>query len=413
MIVFGRHEQKVLDQLARCIAPEEGARGVLCADGHFGYSQPVGGAVAYREHISPAGVGYDIGCGNKAVRTQLTAEDIDGQVPGLMDDIERRISFGVGLQNNERADHPVLDEIRDAALPEQRAMLDKASKQLGTVGGGNHYVDLFVDDESMVWIGVHFGSRGFGHSTASMFFGEGGMDSPPELLHVDSERGQAYIEAMRLAGRYAYAGRDSVVEKVLAILGTTPQLEIHNHHNFAWREEHEGEQWWVVRKGCTPAFPGQQGFVGSTMAEPSVILEGVESPRSAEAFYSTVHGAGRAMSRTAAAGKSRKRWACNNRDCDWVQPPRSHKPDPCPQCGGASMSKRWVRETEGAIDWRGVEADLAERRIELRGANAEEAPGAYKRLSEVLFHHEGTVRVLRELRPVGVAMAPSGVPADD
>jgi tRNA-splicing ligase RtcB len=386
MRIFGQHEQTVIDQLARCVEPEEGAHGVLCADGHYGYSQPVGGAVAYRDHISPAGVGYDIGCGNKAVLTDLTADDVDGAVPHLMDEIARRIAFGVGLPNEERADHPVLDEIREAPVGFQRELFDLAARQLGTVGGGNHYVDLFRDEQGRVWVGVHFGSRGFGHRTASRYFGQGPMDSAPELLPIGSERGQEYIAAMELAGRYAYAGRDVVVAKVLKILGARATYEVHNHHNYAWREDHGGEQWWVVRKGCTPAFPGQQGFVGATMAGTSVILEGVESADSAEAFYSTVHGAGRAMSRTQAAGKFRK-----------VRDPETGR------------KRRFRDVSTAAIHWPAVEQEMRARGIELRGANAEEAPGAYKDLREVLEHHAGTVRVLHELTPVGVAMAPGDV----
>ena len=103
---------------------------------------------------------------------------------------------------------------------------------------------------------------------------------------------------MTLAGEYAYAGRDVVVDKVLEILGTQATESIHNYHNYAWKETHRGEDVWVIRKGCTPAWPGQQGFVGATMGEPSVILEGIESPAMVDLLYSTVHGAGRVMSRS-------------------------------------------------------------------------------------------------------------------
>ena len=286
---FGDHEPKVVKQLVRCLAPEEGSRGALCADGHLGYSAPIGGVMAYREHVSPSGVGYDIGCGNKAVLTDLRADEVRADLAGLMDRIFSEVSFGMGRRNPEPIDHPVLDEIRTAAFAPQRQLHDLAAKQLGTVGAGNHYVDLFADEEGRVWIGVHFGSRGFGHKTASGFLslaaggrfderGRGGeMEAPPTLLAIDSEIGQAYIDAMRLAGAYAYAGRDVVVEKALAILGAKALDEVHNHHNFAWPEAHGGEDYWVVRKGATPARPGQRGFVGSTMGEDSVILEGVES----------------------------------------------------------------------------------------------------------------------------------------
>ncbi len=167
--VIGEHEERTIQQLERCVRAEEGAAGVLCADGHVGYSQPVGGAVAYREHISVSGVGYDIGCGNKAVRTDLRREDIEADLPRIMDAIVERISFGVGRHNDEPVDHPVLDAIRSADAPAQRELADLAAKQLGTVGAGNHYVDLFADEEGVVWVGVHFGSRGFGHKTATRY----------------------------------------------------------------------------------------------------------------------------------------------------------------------------------------------------------------------------------------------------
>ena len=166
----------------------------------------------------------------------------------------------------------------------------------------------------------------------------------------------------------------------------------------------------MIRKGCTPAFPGQAGFVGATMGEPSVILEGVDSPASADLLYSTVHGAGRVMSRTRAAGKSRKRWACLDRDCDWFQGQGEHKPadGTCPRCGRARLGRRMVQLIPGEIDWRQTTVDLDAAGVELRGGGPDEAPGAYKRLDAVLGHHGDSVRVLHRLRPLGVAMAGAG-----
>lgn len=417
--VYGDTDPRAVEQLMRCADAGNAVRGVLCADGHVGYSQPIGGAVAYPDYISPSGVGYDIACGNKAVRTDVRFEDIQPDVARVMDEIFERVSFGVGRKNNEPVDHAVLDAIREAEFAPQRELRDMAATQLGTVGSGNHYVDLFEGDDGYVWVGVHFGSRGFGHRTASGFLAlaqgkrfeehaaEGEMDSPPVLLEADSDLGQGYIAAMSLAGDYAYAGRDTVVAKVLEILGADATYEVHNHHNFAWRENHGGVDVWVVRKGCTPAFPGQEGFVGATMGEPSVILRGVESDDSRDLLYSTVHGAGRVMSRTQAAGKSRKRWACGDRDCAWVQGPGEHKPasGTCPRCGQGQLSKRMVQLVPGVIDWPGVQARLANLGLELRGGGADEAPGAYKRLDAVLAAHGDTIEVLHRLRPVGVAMA--------
>ena len=427
---FGPVDERSLKQLERCMAAGEADYGVLCADHHPGYSQPIGGAVAYEGYVSPSGVGYDIGCGNKAVQTGLVRADLDdlGGVELIMREITRRVSFGMGVPARERVDHEVLDKIRTAEYVPQRKLAGLAESQLGTVGSGNHYVNLMEDEEGHVWVGVHFGSRGFGHKTASGFLAlaqglafdaratEGEMDSPPVLLEVGTELGESYIAAMQLAGEYAYAGRDVVVAKVLEILSADAVHEVHNHHNFAWREKHLGRAYWVIRKGCTPARPGQEGFVGGSMGDESVILEGVESGEAEESLFSTVHGAGRVMSRTQAAGRvrRRKRWACSDRDCDRVfdiDGVSSQNPAPkrgvCPDHPDARLMKVWVEEQlkPGVVDWPAVQARLREQGIVLVGGGADEAPEVYKRLPDVLDAHAGSIRVKHRLRPLGVAMA--------
>jgi tRNA-splicing ligase RtcB len=334
-----------------------------------------------------------------------------------MREITRRISFGIGVSATERVDHPVLDEIRNADFAPQRKLAELAESQLGTVGGGNHYVNLMEDESGRVWVGVHFGSRGFGHKTASGFLAlaqglpfqarahEGEMDSPPVLFEVGSELGESYVAAMELAGTYAYAGRDVVVAKVLEILDAEAAHEVHNHHNFAWREEHFGRTYWVIRKGCTPARPGQEGFVGASMGDDSVILEGVESAENEQALYSTVHGAGRVMSRSQAAGRvrRRKRWACSDRDCERIFDTAAR----CADHPGARLRKLWVEEPvkPGLVDWPAVQARLRKEGIVLVGGAADEAPEVYKRLPDVLSAHAGSVRVTHRLHPLGVAMA--------
>ena len=427
---FGPVDQRSLDQLTRCMEAGDAEFGVLCADHHPGYSQPIGGGIAYEGYVSPSGVGYDIGCGNKASLTELTRADLGrlGGVDTIMREIARRISFGMGVAAQERADHPVLDKIRGADFAPQRKLVQLAESQLGTVGSGNHYVNLMEDEGGRIWVGVHFGSRGFGHKTASGFLAlaqglpfagrarEGEMDSPPVLFEVGSELGDAYVAAMQLAGEYAYAGRDIVVAKVLEIVGAEALHEVHNHHNFAWREEHAGRTYWVIRKGCTPARPGQEGFVGGSMGDESVILEGVASEEAEESLYSTVHGAGRVMSRSQAAGRirRRKRWACRNRDCNRVfdlDGVSSHLGPPkqgvCPDHPETGVKKVWVEEQlkPGLVDWPAVQAHLREQGIVLVGGGADEAPEAYKRLPDVLAAHAGSIRVKHTLRPLGVAMA--------
>jgi tRNA-splicing ligase RtcB len=419
---FGPVDERSLAQLERCMEAGDAEFGVLCADHHPGYSQPIGGGIAYEGYVSPSGVGYDIGCGNKAARTNLGLDDLDalGGVEAIMAEITRRISFGMGVPAQERSDHPVLDAIRAADFAPQRKLSQLAESQLGTVGSGNHYVNLMADEDDRVWVGVHFGSRGFGHKTASGFLAlaqglsfdgrasEGEMDSPPVLFEVGSELGESYVAAMQLAGDYAYAGRDIVVGKVLEILGAEATHEVHNHHNFAWREEHFGRTYWVIRKGCTPARPGQEGFVGGSMGDDSVILEGVASAENEQALYSTVHGAGRVMSRTQAAGRSRvaRVWACTMRDCDYWLDARDAEGGTCPVHDRPLRKvRRHVQLKPGVVDWPAVQARLREQGIVLVGGGADEAPEVYKRLPNVLSAHGDTIRVKHTLRPLGVAMA--------
>ena len=398
---FGEVDGRSLEQLRRCMEAGDAEYGVLCADHHPGYSQPIGGGIAYEGYVSPSGVGYDIGCGNKAARTELTRADLEalGGVERLMREITRRVSFGVGLSARKRVDHPVLERIRNAEFEPQRRLAHLAEEQLGTVGSGNHYVDLLEDEDGLVWVGVHFGSRGFGHRTASGFLAlaqglafdararEGEMDSPPVLFPVESELGRSYVAAMELAGEYAYAGRDAVVATVLDILGSEPTHEVHNHHNFAWREHHFGRDLWVIRKGCTPARPGQEGFVGGSMGDESVILAGVASDEAEESLFSTVHGAGRVMSRRQAAGKTRRRKTKVNGRKVWVE--EQLKP--------------------GLVDWPAVQERLRADGIVVLGGGADEAPEVYKRLPDVLAAHAGSIRVKHRLRPLGVAMAGADV----
>jgi tRNA-splicing ligase RtcB len=415
---FGPVDERSLKQLERCMEAGDAEFGVLCADHHPGYSQPIGGGIAYEGYVSPSGVGYDIGCGNKAVRTELTRPDLDalGGVERLMREITRRISFGVGVTAQERVDHPVLDRIRNADFAPQRKLAQLAESQLGTVGSGNHYVNLMEDEEGRVWVGVHFGSRGFGHRTASGFLAlaqgrpfdakahEGEMDSPPVLFEVGSELGDAYVAAMSLAGEYAYAGRDVVVDKVLRILRAEAVHEVHNHHNFAWREEHFGRSYWVIRKGCTPARPGQEGFVGGSMGDESVIVEGVAGSEAEESLFSTVHGAGRVMSRRQAAGRIRmaRVRACPDRDCDF----HASSGGTCAVHGlKLQKARRAVQVQPGAVDWPAVQARLRAEGIVVLGGGADEAPEVYKRLPDVLAAHAGSVRAKHRLRPLGVAMA--------
>lgn len=389
-VIFGKHEEETLQQFHRCLETGNVVGGVLCADGHYGYSQPVGGVIAYEDQVSPSGVGYDIGCGNKAVKTNLLYSDIQSDISSIMDKLQDNILFGVGRKNPHRPDHAIFDDpdwdvYKEFGKHEHDQLKALARSQLGTTGSGNHYVDILVDEKTdEVWVGNHFGSRGLGHRTATGFLniahGRGftdkapreSMDQYPTLLDMDSEVGQLYFTAMELAGKYAYAGRDYVMQQVLDILGAESTFEVHNHHNYAWKETHFGKEYIVVRKGATPAAPGQKGFVGGSMGDISVILQGVDSRKSRDAFYSTVHGAGRIMSRTKAAGR---------------------------------MNWRKRKRQGGAITEADMKHAVREYGVELRGAGTDESPFVYRKLQEVLDAHEGTIEILHVLKPIGVIMS--------
>ena len=221
--IFGDHDDSTRAQMRNCMAVGNAVAGVLCADGHLGYAQPVGGVIAYEKQISISGVGFDIGCGNMAVRLDTPFSAIQDRVGSILRDVQRVISFGIGRTNDERVEHPLLDDAdawREADREEYR---QKAAAQLGTVGSGNHYVDLMRDEDAMVWIGVHFGSRGLGHTSATKYLrmagGKDGIYVPPTVIDEDSEIGRRYIAAMELSGRYAYAGREWVIERVRKIVG--------------------------------------------------------------------------------------------------------------------------------------------------------------------------------------------------
>ncbi len=375
--VWGEPQENALEQMENCARTAEYC--ALMADHHLGYSVPIGGVLAYDGQISPSGVGFDIACGNKAVRLDCDSSDVKKNISPIMDDIWRALSFGLGRTNREEVDHDLFYDDSAWKVLAAAPLKQTARNQLGTIGSGNHYVDLFVDEQERVWIGVHFGSRGLGHKLATHFIkaggGKDGMFVDPVLLDVESELGAEYIACMKLAGRYAYAGRDWVCRKVASILGATILEEIHNHHNFAWQEEHDGRNLWVVRKGATPAFPGQKGFVGGSMGDRSVILEGVESEEAPAALYSTVHGAGRVLSRTRAAGRTRFK------------------------------KGRLIRLSEGEITRKMMRDWVDGMGVELRGAGTDESPHCYKRLPEVLEAHSRSIRILHTLTPVGVAMA--------
>lgn len=374
--VYGEHEDVTLQQMRTVCEDPRVQAAVLCADGHLGYSVPVGGVVAYEGWINVSGVGFDIACGNKAVRLDCDAIEIKKNAYRNSNEIQKNISFGMGRKNNEKVEHELFDDPVWGDIPILGSLKTRASEQLGTVGGGNHYVDVFVDQSNRVWVGVHFGSRGLGHSIATHFVkaagGKDGVHAESVILDENSDLGQQYLKCMELAGRYAYAGRDWVCKRVSAVLRGEIVQEVHNHHNFAWKEHHNGRDLWVIRKGSTPARPGQRGFVGGSMGDISVIIEGVDLDESRDSLFSTIHGAGRIMGRTQAKGKYDRKGNC-------IRPGLVKRAD----------HEEWMRK----------------KGVEIRGGGLDESPYAYKRIEDVLQAHSGTINILHTLEPIIVVMA--------
>lgn len=433
-------DQTAIDQIVFLMQDERAVKGAIMADGHLGYSMPIGGVIAYEDAISPSGVGFDIGCGNAAVKTNLMAEDVFGWdgtsgmaiLHGLLREIQRTVAFGMGRKNPTPIDAAIFySDTWDWLEPTMPGLLAKARDQLGTVGSGNHYVDLLVDSSGFIWVANHFGSRGLGHTIATHFLNLGKAegharfatgDEAAVVLPTDKDIGRFYIEAMELALDYAYEGRRYVIDQVLGILGVQGEEWVENHHNYAAYEN----GLWVVRKGATP-LTAAPAFIGGSMGDNSAIVTGVTtelwsddpsrigalSPRIQDIgnIASAPHGAGRVMSRTAAAGKLRKMWVCPNRNCDFV-PERCSTPDSgypsnhCPKCEIPLRRERVRDKSTAAIDWDTVRANLTDRGIVVLGGGADEAPGVYKDLGYVLASHQN-IAVLETLTPIGVVMAGS------
>lgn len=410
MKIIGTHDEKTIEQLLE--VDKNAIKTALMADGHLGYVMPVGGVAAYDNKVSPMGVGSDIACGNCAIKTDIRLEQIAPDLEAIADEIQSTISFGLNRRENKSkdapTDHPLFKDDRWSCLPkhERDSLRKKARNQLGTVGSGNHYVDVFSDEENYIWVGVHFGSRGFGHTVASGFMNlaQGNKFSArltkefEVLFDLNSEIGTSYWELMSLAGEYAYAGRDWVAMKVAFDILKGKQLDyVHNHHNFAWKEIHKidgiDQEVVVIRKGATPAFPGQRGFVGGSMGDDSVILHG-KSLQTSDAveilktrtlqkslMYSTVHGAGRVMSRSAAKGAV-------NRKTGELKLDENGNPKRLPRVS-QEMMKEWLQK-KGVI---------------LRGGGVDESPHVYRRLTDVLADQGPTIQIEHTLTPLIVVMA--------
>lgn len=292
-------------------------------DVHLGIGATIGSVIATHKAIIPAAVGVDIGCGMVACRLSITANDLDEKsLKSVFDQISRDVPVGRGMHNNRRS-------FEDQALPfatglnrilEKHPVLEKTIcgttkwvKQLGTLGGGNHFIEVCLDESNQVWIMLHSGSRGIGNAMAEYFIQLARKDMERWMIQLPdrdlayfpegTEHFDDYVEAVHWAQEYALQNRQCMVDLVLAALKRhLPPFEVTSevvncHHNYVAREHHFGADVWVTRKGAIRAREGDLGIIPGSMGARSYIVRGLGNP---ESFTSSAHGAGRRMSRTAA-----------------------------------------------------------------------------------------------------------------
>ncbi len=277
----------------------------LMPDAHPGFGMPIGGVIATKEVIIPNAVGVDIGCGMKAVKTSVTESDRD-RLTKTMQIIRKTIPVGFEHQR-ENQEWEGFSQAPDVGIIQEE--LGSARKQIGTLGSGNHFVEILKEEgDGSVWLMVHSGSRNFGFKTAQNFFrkavsfSQKSSQKPPSedlsFLAVDSKEGQEYLAAMNFCLSFAQANRALMMRRIKdafqSVTGANFLEEIDVHHNYAARETHFGEEVYVHRKGAILAAKGLRGIIPGSMGTPSYIAEGLGNP---ESFASCSHGAGRVMGR--------------------------------------------------------------------------------------------------------------------
>ncbi|MGB0372818.1 MAG: RtcB family protein [Opitutales bacterium] len=360
--------------------------GALMPDAHLGYGLPIGGVLATKGAVIPYAVGVDIACRMKLTVLDLPLKHFEkrNKIDRLKSALEAETRFGTGarFQNEAIRNHAVMDA--DWSITKVTSEVkDKAWTQLGTSGSGNHFVEfglfkieanaLGLEAGQYIALLSHSGSRGAGAAVAghySKLAQRAHPELPDKLKHLawltmDSEAGQEYWAAMNLMGEYAAANHACIHEHIADNLGAEVLLDVENHHNFAWKETHFGEELIVHRKGATPAGAGVLGVIPGSMASPAYLVQGKGKP---ESLNSASHGAGRVMSRRKAAEHLR---------------------------------------------WEDARKLLKARNVELLSAGLDEVPSVYKDIETVMEAQTDLVEKLGRFHPRIVKMAPPGERPED
>lgn len=369
------HPTDVLGQFEDALSLPVSVTGALMADAHLGYGIPIGGVLATENAVIPYAVGVDIACRMKMSVLPTPLEQFQNNRQLYRAALERETSFGVGKEFGQVKYHRVMDE--DWSFCKQvRSLKDKAARQLGTSGSGNHFAEFGILSLDSADPGLpsgrylalltHSGSRGAGASIAKHYSGIAKKKHPKlprglnnlAWLDMDSEEGIEYWKAMELMGRYAAANHETIHDAVLETLGEPAAATIENHHNFAWKETLDNKDLIVHRKGATPATAGTLAVIPGSMASPAFVVRGRGVKRS---IYSAAHGAGRKMSRNAA-------------------------------------KKKFGRKD--------LERVLEDKGITLISAGIDEVPMAYKDIETVMDHQKDLVDTIARFDPVIVKMGP-------
>lgn len=360
------------------------ARGAaLMPDAHLGYGLPIGGVLALENALVPYAVGVDIACRMKLSVLDWPVSMLEQRKEDFKNALIKGTVFGVGGRHQKRMDHDVMDQDWSVCRTTRENHV-KAWSQLGTSGSGNHFVefgtltisdpanDLGLEPGEYVALLSHSGSRGTGASVCNTYSRLARQSIPKKFefvgdlawLDMSSEPGQEYWAAMNLMGDYAAANHDVIHKNVVRILGGEILQGVENHHNFAWKEIHQGRELYVHRKGATPAGEGILGVIPGSMGTPAFVVRGKGNAASLE---SASHGAGRLMSRTKA------------------------------------------KET---FNYHATRRELAAQGITVLSAGADEVPGVYKDIHQVMAEQADLVSIVARFDPKIVKMSDDGKAED-
>ena len=344
-------------------------------DAHVGYGLPIGGVLATKNAVIPYGVGVDIGCRMCLTIYPVKASYLKGKKHQLENILSEHTKFGVYETHKVKHDNPIFERDEFNTIPLVKRLKDKAYKQLGTSGGGNHFVEfgvISILDVNNEWdlpigdyLGVlsHSGSRGLGANIAKhyTYLATKQCPLPKHVQHLawldlNTHDGQEYWLAMNLAGDYAKACHDDIHKRIAKLLGEKPIAKIDNHHNFAWKQEVNGEECIVHRKGATPAKKGELGVIPGSMTAPGFVVRGLGNT---DSLQSASHGAGRVLSR---------------------------------------------RQCKTTLTQSAIKKELQKHDVSLIGGGIDEAPMAYKNIETVMKNQQELVEIIGKFKPKIVRM---------